>query len=42
VVPIFKDGQNIGQIDIDSHTIDPFTEDRELLEWLCNEVSKIL
>ncbi|MFZ4927558.1 GAF domain-containing protein [Chryseobacterium sp. Mn2064] len=43
VVPIFKDGQNIGQIDIDSHTIDPFTdEDRELLEWLCKEVSKIL
>ncbi len=43
VVPIFKDSQNIGQIDIDSHTVDPFTdEDRELLEWLCNEVSKIL
>ncbi|SMP33374.1 GAF domain-containing protein [Chryseobacterium profundimaris] len=43
VVPIFKDGKNIGQIDIDSHTIDPFTEeDKELLEWLCNEVSKIL
>ncbi len=43
VVPIFKDGKNIGQIDIDSHTVDPFTdEDRELLEWLCNEVSKIL
>jgi GAF domain-containing protein len=43
VVPIFKDGKNIGQIDIDSHTIDPFTdEDKELLEWLCNEVAKIL
>ncbi|SDI53952.1 GAF domain-containing protein [Chryseobacterium taeanense] len=43
VVPIFKDGKNIGQIDIDSHTVDPFTdEDRELLEWLCNEVAKIL
>ncbi|MDC8102953.1 GAF domain-containing protein [Chryseobacterium sp. PTM-20240506] len=43
VVPIFKNGENVGQIDIDSHTIDPFTsEDRELLEWLCNEVSKIL
>ena len=27
----FKDGKNIGQIDIDSHTIDPFTdEDTEL------------
>lgn len=43
VVPIFKNGENIGQIDIDSHTLDPFTkEDLELLEWLCNEVSKIL
>ena len=43
VVPIFKNGENIGQIDIDSHTVDPFTkEDLELLEWLCNEVSKIL
>jgi len=43
VVPIFKDGKNIGQIDIDSHELNPFTqEDREMLEWLCNEVSKIL
>ena len=43
VVPIFKDGKNIGQIDIDSHQLNPFTkEDKELLEWVCNEVSKIL
>ncbi|MBB4805830.1 GAF domain-containing protein [Chryseobacterium defluvii] len=43
VVPIFKNGVNIGQIDIDSHTLNPFTkEDLELLEWLCHEVSKIL
>lgn len=43
VVPIFKNGENIGQIDIDSHTLDPFTkEDLELLEWLCVEVSKII
>ncbi|MCD9853259.1 GAF domain-containing protein [Epilithonimonas sp. JDS] len=43
VVPIFKDGENIGQIDIDSHSIDPFTkEDEELLNWLCEEVAKIL
>ena len=43
VVPIFKDGVNVGQIDIDSHIIDPFTtEDREMLEWLCKEVSKFI
>lgn len=43
VVPIFKDGKNIGQIDIDSHQINPFTEDdREMLEWLCTEVAKIV
>ncbi|MDO5615104.1 MAG: GAF domain-containing protein [Cruoricaptor ignavus] len=43
VVPIIKDGKNIGQIDIDSHTLNPFSEeDEELLNWLCNEVAKIL
>ena len=43
VVPIMKNGENIGQIDIDSHTLNPFTkEDREMLEWLCDEVAKIL
>ena len=43
VVPIFKNGENIGQIDIDSHSIDPFTkEDEEMLKWLCEEVAKVL
>ncbi|MDY3521443.1 GAF domain-containing protein [Riemerella anatipestifer] len=43
VVPIIKNGDNIGQIDIDSHTINPFTkEDVELLEWLCDKVAIIL
>ena len=43
VVPIIKNGENIGQIDIDSHTLDPFTaEDREMLEWLCDEIAKII
>ncbi|UOU98204.1 GAF domain-containing protein [Chryseobacterium daecheongense] len=43
VVPIFKNGVNVGQIDIDSHTLNPFTkEDLEMLEWLCHEVSKIV
>ncbi|SFI49342.1 GAF domain-containing protein [Halpernia frigidisoli] len=43
VVPIFKNGENVGQIDIDSHKINPFTtEDKEMLEWLCEEVGKII
>lgn len=43
VVPIIKNGENIGQIDIDSHFLDPFSdEDREMLEWLCDEIAKIL
>lgn len=40
VVPIFIDGQNIGQIDIDSHSINPFSsKDEELLEVICKKVS---
>jgi GAF domain-containing protein len=43
VIPLFKDGKNIGQIDIDSHTIDPFTkEDEAFLEWVNKQVSEIL
>ncbi|MFV0158873.1 GAF domain-containing protein [Empedobacter falsenii] len=43
VIPIFKNGVNIGQIDIDSHTIDPFTEeDIKLLDYVCNRVSEII
>ncbi|WP_374329911.1 GAF domain-containing protein [Soonwooa sp.] len=43
VVPIFKDGKNIGQIDIDSHKIDPFTKaDEELLQWICEKVAEII
>ncbi len=43
VVPLFKDGVNIGQIDIDSHMIDPFTEeDEKLLEWVNEQVAEIL
>lgn len=42
VVPIFKDGKNIGQIDIDSHQTDPFTEkDEDLLNYVCEKVSEI-
>lgn len=43
VVPIFKNGENIGQIDIDSHFIDPFTEeDKELVQWLTQRLGEIL
>ncbi len=43
VVPLFKDGKNIGQIDIDSDTSDPFTKEDEIfLEWVNEQVAKIL
>ncbi len=43
VIPIFKNDENIGQLDIDSHFPNPFTgEDIEELEWICQEVSEIL
>ncbi|WNH09045.1 GAF domain-containing protein [Thalassobellus suaedae] len=43
VVPVFVNGENIGQIDIDSNTPDPFTkEDERFLEFVCAEVAKIL
>ncbi|MDG1728494.1 MAG: GAF domain-containing protein [Algibacter sp.] len=41
VVPIFVNGANIGQIDIDSNTQDPFSEaDERFLEFVCAQVSK--
>ncbi len=43
VIPLFKDGKNIGQIDIDSHVEDPFSlEDERFLEWVNAEVAQIL
>ncbi|MDP5082165.1 MAG: GAF domain-containing protein [Winogradskyella sp.] len=43
VIPIFVKGENIGQIDIDSNTPDPFTEADELfLEFVCKEVATLL
>ena len=43
VVPIFVTGENIGQIDIDSNTLDPFTEeDERFLEFVCEKVATIL
>lgn len=43
VVPIFVNGENIGQIDIDSNTANPFTEaDERFLEFVCAEVAKFI
>jgi len=42
VVPLFAGGVNIGQIDIDSNVLDPFTDDDErFLEFVNSEVSKL-
>ncbi|WP_396178049.1 GAF domain-containing protein [Flavobacterium sp.] len=41
VIPLFVNGENIGQIDIDSSTIDPFTEaDERFLEFVNAEIAK--
>ena len=43
VVPLFLKDKNIGQIDIDSNTPNPFTkEDEQFLEFVNREVAKIL
>ena len=43
VVPLFFKGENIGQIDIDSHTANPFSKEDELfLEFVNEEIAKIL
>lgn len=43
VIPIFVNGENIGQIDIDSNTPDPFTEaDERFLEFVCEEVAGLI
>lgn len=43
VIPIFVNGENIGQIDIDSNTPDPFSEeDERFLEFVCKSVAEIL
>ena len=42
VVPLFVKGVNIGQIDIDSHVLDPFTKaDEDFLEFVNQEVAKL-
>lgn len=43
VIPMFKDGKNIGQIDIDSNTPHAFDQqDEHFLEWVNAQVANIL
>jgi len=43
VIPLFVAGENIGQIDIDSHQVDPFTkEDEDLLTNITQLVAEYL
>ena len=42
VVPLFVNGENIGQMDIDSNVLDPFTEeDERFLEFVNSEIAKL-
>lgn len=42
VVPLFVNGENIGQIDIDSHVLNPFTEeDERFLEFVNQQVASL-
>ena len=43
VIPIFVNGKNIGQIDIDSNILNPFSKhDEEFLEYVCAKVATLL
>ncbi|MDB3937508.1 GAF domain-containing protein [Flavobacteriaceae bacterium] len=43
VIPIFVNDENIGQIDIDSHTPNIFSsKDEELLEFVCEKVAVLI
>ncbi len=43
VIPVFVNEENIGQIDIDSHTVNPFTTNDEiLLEYICQKVANFI
>ncbi|HEY6142169.1 MAG TPA: GAF domain-containing protein [Flavobacterium sp.] len=42
VVPLFVNGENIGQIDIDSHVLNPFSEvDEQFLEFVNKEIARL-
>lgn len=43
VIPLFVGGENIGQIDIDSHTVDPFSKaDEDFLTFVNQSVAQII
>jgi L-methionine (R)-S-oxide reductase len=43
VVPIFKDGKIMGELDIDSHQTSPFSKvDRQSLEKICEMITAII
>lgn len=43
VVPILKEGMIVGELDIDSHTLAPFTEeDQAFLDAICAQVAPLL
>ena len=43
VIPLFKDGINVGQIDVDSNSAAPFSKkDERFLEWINEQVVAIL
>ena len=43
VIPIFVNDENIGQIDIDSHSANIFSlKDEELLEFVCKKVAMLI
>jgi GAF domain-containing protein len=43
VLPIFKDDELVGELDIDSHQLEPFNDlDTELLEGICELVAPLL
>lgn len=43
VIPIFLNEVNVGQIDIDSNTPNPFTtNDEQFLEFVCRQVADLL
>jgi GAF domain-containing protein len=43
VVPLLKDGRVLGELDIDSHAVAPFTlEDRKFLEKVCEVLAPLI